>query len=1262
MLAQALRSPEPIVTLCRLAVFIKSDEILASLYGGWRRSGGRESGHRRWRRRRSWAHGRSVGGQIGREPCVDGGLHVVAVGGEKTPRTRSRCFVMGIDNGKQEVERVRGGAHGGGRGDGGGGGRESGGRDQRREAPVLEGRGRAALLESCSCGPQLPHRSRERAGQPAGLTALPHHHHHPPPSPSPSPAPSPRPPRVRPPDMDDAAQVIAEATHAIRVQLAQMVHCLDADQLMDALKAASTMLAELRTSALSPKAYYDLYVPVFDALRHLAAYLHDAHLDGRHHLADLYELVQYCGSVVPRLYLMITVGGVYMSIPDAPVQEIMRDMMEMSRGVQHPTRGLFLRNYLSGVTRDHLPTGTSPGPEGSLQDSIGFVLTNFIEMNKLWVRLQHQGPSRERERRESERRELRILIGTNLVRLSELDGVGLPLYRQVILPSILEQVVNCKDVIAQEYLMEVVIQVFPDVFHIRTLSPFLRACSKLHPKVNIKNIVIALINRIAAYAQREAENDNADEIRRQEHLATRRLSEKTRQLRLAARQGAVPVATLSPPRAPAGPAASARQDAPYDLAQPTIATHGGEEEDEGGLAGQERGRSTSEPAPAPDSNGIAGAPGDAPTNGDVAHTRSDSPVSNADQEMRAGFQSGATVPVAVPPAPAPAPVFEDLDGLDENVEKFRGVPVNVPLFEVFWAQVVDLIYARPDLSLPDVTALLVSLLQLSLSCYPDRLEYVDQVLSFAVTQVEAHAQAHDPLLLADETQKNLTKVLALPIEAYTSTLTLLALPHYPALLAAQPYATHKHIAQAIVRSTLKNETVLSTPEDVEGILSLCGTLVVPPRETQASARLPAPVAAAEAEEIKEEQGWLARLVHLFRAEDVDTQFMLLQTARDHLIQGADRIHYTLPTLVFAAVQLARRFKLREVVAASERSGKGSSSGSSGSNRSSGWSEWARKMGTLYKFVHQIIGLLYTRVESNSVSDLCLRLYLLVAQSADACGFEEQAYEFYVQAFTVYEESISESRAQLQAIGLVISTLHTARGFGEENYDRLITKATLHGAKLLKKPHQATAVLMASHLWWQTESYGGAQVGVTLAPHGERRGCASAAAAAEAEAALHTLDAEGSKGALGQRPRGPQPLLRDGKRVLECLQKALRIANSCLDERSTVEIFCSALDQYLYYFEHGVEQIQPRFLNSLVELISAGLDALVSADPPSAQTEGSGLAYPDACLRQFRAQLRHMLTRKRAAQEGLFRRAIEDTRSEPDWNAVIVQGAVAKWGI
>lgn len=41
-------------------------------------------------------------------------------------------------------------------------------------------------------------------------------------------------------------------------------------------------------------------------------------------------------------------------------------------------------------------------------------------------------------------------------------------------------------------------------------------------------------------------------------------------------------------------------------------------------------------------------------------------------------------------------------------------------------------------------------------------------------------------------------------------------------------------------------------------------------------------------------------------------------------------------------------------------------------------------------------------------------------------------------------------------------------FGEDNYDTLITKAAVHGAKLLKKPHQATAVMLASHMWWQAD--------------------------------------------------------------------------------------------------------------------------------------------------------------------------------------------------
>ncbi len=263
---------------------------------------------------------------------------------------------------------------------------------------------------------------------------------------------------------------------------------------------------------------------VFDALRYLSVHLKENH--PHNHLADLYELVQYAGNIIPRLYLMITVGTAYMSIPDAPVKELMKDMMDMSRGVQHPIRGLFLRYFLSGQARDYLPTGDSEGPEGNMHDSISFILTNFVEMNKLWVRLQHQGHSREREQRTRERKELQLLVGSNIVRLSQL--VDLETYKKGILGPLLEQVVQCRDVLAQEYLLEIITQVFPDEFHLHTLDQFLAAVSRLNPHVNVKAIVIGLMDRLSAYAEREAQDGTSEDRAKLEQVALADLLEKVR--------------------------------------------------------------------------------------------------------------------------------------------------------------------------------------------------------------------------------------------------------------------------------------------------------------------------------------------------------------------------------------------------------------------------------------------------------------------------------------------------------------------------------------------------------------------------------------------------------------------------------------------------------------------------------------------------------------------------------------------------------------
>ncbi|KOB66736.1 putative vacuolar protein sorting 35 isoform 1, partial [Operophtera brumata] len=276
----------------------------------------------------------------------------------------------------------------------------------------------------------------------------------------------------QPSAVEEQEKLLEDALNVVKVQAFQMKRCLDKSKLMDALKHASSMLGELRTSQLSPKGYYELCI------------------------LYLYELVQYAGNIVPRLYLLITVGLVYIKTNSNLRRDLLKDLVEMCRGVQHPLRGLFLRNYLLQCTRN-------------VRDAVDFVLMNFAEMNKLWVRMQHQGHSRDKERRERERSELRILVGTNLVRLSQLESVTIDDYKRLVLPGILEQVPflkSCAELQPGVNIKNIIIALIERLasysqFHLANLQPFLKLCAELQPGVNIKNIIIALIERLASYSQ-----------------------------------------------------------------------------------------------------------------------------------------------------------------------------------------------------------------------------------------------------------------------------------------------------------------------------------------------------------------------------------------------------------------------------------------------------------------------------------------------------------------------------------------------------------------------------------------------------------------------------------------------------------------------------------------------------------------------------------------------------------------------------------------
>ena len=675
---------------------------------------------------------------------------------------------------------------------------------------------------------------------------------------------------------------------------------------------------------------------VFDALRHLSDYLRESH--PVNHLADLYELVQYAGNIIPRLYLMITVGTVYMGVEDAPVKEIMKDMMEMTRGVQHPIRGLFLRYYLMGQARDYLPGGTEEGPQGSEQDSINFILTNFVEMNKLWVRWQHQGHSKEREQRTQERKELELLVGSNLVRLSGL--VDLEAYKTIIIGPLLEQVVQCRDVLAQEYLLEVITKVFPDDYHLHTLDQLLQAIARLNPHVDMKKIVIGLMDRLASFAQRETESSTPEDKEKAEEEAVTRMLEK---------------ASLNEEKKP-------------------------------------------ETKPPPES-----------------------PATNGDQKE----------------TPKEAPSEPEV----VNGEEPKAV-ADVKLYEIFYEQVINIVKTR-GLTIQDTMALLTSLVNLALNIYPDRLEYVDQVLAYASEKTKEYIDSAD--LHSAATQSNMLNLLLSPVRTYFSLFTALALPHYLPLYQSQTYTTRRSVAGEVAKNILRNKTRITSVEHLDGVLSMMKVIVKEGIQQPGGYPGLGNRQRGESDETVEEQGWLARIVHLIQAPDNDIQLKLLQQTRKAFEGGNERIKYTTPALITASMKLARKLKSREHFEDS----------------------WQTQSSTLYRFMHQTLTQLYTRVNP-AAAELCLRLFVSCGQIADQCGFEEFAYEFLAQAFTIYEDSISDSRAQFQAVCIMAGALQQTRGFGKENYDTLITKAALHGSKLLKKPDQCRAVYLASHLWWAIE--------------------------------------------------------------------------------------------------------------------------------------------------------------------------------------------------
>lgn len=115
-------------------------------------------------------------------------------------------------------------------------------------------------------------------------------------------------------------------------------------------------------------------------------------------------------------------------------------------------------------------------------------------------------------------------------------------------------------------------------------------------------------------------------------------------------------------------------------------------------------------------------------------------------------------------------------------------------------------------------------------------------------------------------------LLLAPIKSYFSLFTALALPHYVHLFSSQTYSTRRSVASEVARTILKQRIKITTSEHLEGVLSLLRVLIKEGIQQPAGYQgLGNRTRGGETDETIEEQGWLARIVHLIHGPDNDTQ-------------------------------------------------------------------------------------------------------------------------------------------------------------------------------------------------------------------------------------------------------------------------------------------------------------------------------------------------------------------------------------------------------
>lgn len=225
------------------------------------------------------------------------------------------------------------------------------------------------------------------------------------------------------------------------------------------------------------------------------------------------------------------------------------------------------------------------------------------------------------------------------------------------------------------------------------------------------------------------------------------------------------------------------------------------------------------------------------------------------------------------------------------------------------------------MTLPETLRLQTALANFALKCYPGRLDYVTHTLSTAsalIDKADFKAESGEgEEKSADETTVQIEELLSAPLSSLS--LRVMELPAFAKLMTYLPWGNWKEVAINLLRSAIAANTPLTEVEHIEQLFSMITPLlrdkdahVVPARATDEDDEDGKAGAVPMTQAFREGQLLVAKVVHLMKSDDTDTQLKMYHAAKTHFTNGgSSRIQFTLAPLVFGALALARRVYARE---------------------------------------------------------------------------------------------------------------------------------------------------------------------------------------------------------------------------------------------------------------------------------------------------------------------------------------------------------------